>query len=56
MENTFDYHFEKAVKATLDSNKTIFCNNSPTVKSNLKRHVQLLVFHKINKIVDKLIP
>ena len=56
MENNFDYYFEKAVKAALDSNKSLLGGYPPVVKSNLKRHVQLLVYHRLERIIESLVP
>ena len=54
--SNFIYHLEQGVQTILDSNKTMLGDYTPIVRSTLKRHVQLLVYHRIDGIIKKLVP
>jgi hypothetical protein len=56
MENDFESNLEKAVQTILDNNQIDLGDNKQLIRSTLKRHVQLLVFTRIDRIIKKLVP
>lgn len=55
MTNKFEQHFEKAIQSILDDATIDLGDNKNLIRSSLKRHVQLLIYHKIDDIIKKLV-
>lgn len=56
MTDTFEHHFEKAIQTILDNKQIDLGDNKLLIRSTLKRHVQLLVYSRIDNIIKKLVP
>jgi hypothetical protein len=56
MKKTFEQDLEKAIKTTLDNTKLGFGNDKLLIRSNLKRHISLLIAHRLDKIIERLVP
>jgi hypothetical protein len=56
MENNFETHLEGAVQSVLNNKTLDLGDNKNLIRSSLKRHVQLLIYHNLDKIVKKLVP
>lgn len=56
MPNTFENHLEKAVQTVLDNKKIDLGDNKNLIRSTLKRHVQLLIYSRLDGVIKKLVP
>lgn len=56
MENNFESNLEKAIQTILDNKQIDLGDNKQLIRSSLKRHVQLLVYTRIDRIIKKLVP
>ena len=56
MENDFESNLEKAVQTVLDNKQIDLGDNKQLIRSTLKRHVQLLVFTQLDRVIKKLVP
>jgi hypothetical protein len=56
MKNSFFDNLEKAVQAILDDKQIDLGDNKQLIRSSLKRHVQLLVYTRLDEIIKKLVP
>lgn len=56
MTNTFENHLQKAVKTILDNKQIDLGDHKNLIRSTLKRHVQLLVYSRLDGIIKKLVP
>jgi hypothetical protein len=54
--NTFEFHLENAIKSILDNKNIDFGDNKSLIKSELKRHAQLMIYTNIDKVINKLLP
>jgi hypothetical protein len=55
MNDTFEYHLEKAIKSILDNKDIDLGDNKNLIKSELKRHTQLMIYTNIDKVINKLL-
>lgn len=56
MTDTFEKHLEKAVQTVLDNKQIDFGDNKNLIRSTLKRHVQLLIYSRLDSVIKKLVP
>lgn len=56
MTDTFEKHLEKAVQTVLENKEIDLGNNKNLIRSSLKRHVQLLIYTRLDGIIKKLVP
>ena len=52
----FLLHFEKGVESMIDESLIEFGEDKNLARSYLKRHVQLVVYSNLDRIIKKLIP
>ena len=55
MTNKFEQHLEKAVQSVLDDTTIDLGDNKELIRSSLKRHVQLIIYHRLDAIIKKLV-
>jgi hypothetical protein len=55
MNDTFEYHLKKAIKSILDNKDIDLGDNKKLIKSELKRHTQLMIYTNIDKVINKLL-
>ena len=56
MKNAFEEAFGKAIQTILDNKQIDLGDNKQLIRSSLKRHVQLLVYTRLDEIIKKLVP
>jgi hypothetical protein len=54
--NDFEDALEKAIKPMVDNTNFKWGDNKPLIRSTLKRHVQLLVYTRLDRIIKRLVP
>jgi hypothetical protein len=54
--NTFEFYLENAIKSVLENKNIDFGDNKSLIKSELKRHTQLMFYTNIDRLINKLIP
>ena len=55
MNDTFEYYLEKSIQSILDNKNIDLGDNKNLIKSELKRHAQLMIYTNIDKIINKLL-